>query len=107
MGLNDAGTVQGAFKLIDSFGELLLRDFITSDIEAKNLQLIFQYGEGLKEVQQLFSRDRHASMPGKFYEREGPPLFVNMPPVSGALAWVQGLMSRMNEPHRCLKVVLD
>ena len=27
-----------------------------------------------------------------------------MPPVSGALAWVQGLMSRMNEPHRCLKV---
>ena len=64
MGLNDAGTVQGAFKLIDSFGELLLRDFITSDIEAKNLQLIFQYGEGLKEVQQLFSRDRHSSMPG-------------------------------------------
>ena len=58
-------------------------------------------------MQQLFSRDRHSSMPGKFYEREGPPLFVNMPPVSGALAWVQGLMSRMNEPHRCLKVVLE
>ena len=55
-------------------------------------------------MQQLFSRDRHSSIPGKFYEREGPPLFVNMPPVSGALAWVQGLMSRMNEPHRCLKV---
>ena len=61
-------------------------DFITSDIEAKNLQLIYQYGEGLKEVQQLFSRDRHQSMAGKFYAREGPPLYVNMPPVSGAPA---------------------
>ena len=106
IGLADAGTVQGAFKLIDSFGDLLLRDFITSDIEAKNLQLIYQYGEGLKEVQQLFSRDRHQSMMGKFYAREGPPLYTNMPPVSGALAWVQGLMSRMNEPHRSLKHVL-
>ena len=38
-----------------SHGDLLLRDFITSDIEAKNLQLIYQYGEGLKEVQQLIA----------------------------------------------------
>ena len=84
-------------------GELLLRDFITSDIEAKNLQLIYQYGEGLKEVQQLFSRDRHQSMAGKFYAREGPPLFVNMPPVSGALFWLRGLIERIEEPMLKLK----
>ena len=31
---------------------------------------------------------------------------MNMPPVSGALAWVQGLLQRMSEPMSSLQVVM-
>jgi len=86
MGFDDCSTVFSAFKLIDSFGELLERDFIQSDLETKHLALIRQYGEDLKEVQELFTSDRHKSCVGKFFERDGPPLYVNMPPSAGALA---------------------
>ena len=103
MGFDDCGTVFSAFKLIDSFGELLERDFIQSDLEAKHLSLIRWYGDDLKEVQELFSSDQHKSAQGKFFARDGPPLYMNMPPVSGALAWVQGLLQRMSEPMSSLQ----
>ena len=78
-----------------------------SDLEAKNLELIRVYAEELKEVQELFTRDCDGfSSKAKMFERDGPPLYVNMPPVSGALAWVQGLIRRLEEPMRSLATVL-
>ena len=35
---------------------------------------------------------------GFYLEREGPPLYSNMPPVSGGLFWVRGLIDRIEEP---------
>ena len=59
-------------------------------------------------LQELFTRDKLGmSSKGKFFEREGPPLYINFPPVSGALAWVQGLVRRLIEPMKSLKPVLD
>ena len=46
----DCSTVASAFKLVDSFGELLERDFIQSSLENKHLSLIRQYGDELREV---------------------------------------------------------
>ena len=45
-GFEDCGTVQTAFKMIDSFAELLERDFVQADLESKHLELIKQYSEG-------------------------------------------------------------
>ena len=107
LGFEDCGTVGAGFKLVESFGEILERDFVQSDLEMKHLELIRVYAEELKEVQELFTRDRHgAASKGKFFERDGPPLYTNMPPVSGALAWVQGLLRRLDEPYRSLSTVL-
>ena len=107
LGFEDCATVGSGFKLVDSFGDMLERDFIQSDLESKNLELILVYAEELKEVQELFTHDQTGqSSKGKFFEREGPPLYINMPPVSGALAWVQGLISRLETPMRSLTPVL-
>ena len=107
LGFEDCATVFSGFKLVDSFGEMLERDFIQSDLEAKHLDLIRVYAEELKAVQELFTRDKLGfSSQGKFFEREGPPLYINMPPVSGALAWVQGLIHRLQAPMKSLTPVL-
>ena len=48
-------------RLVESFGEILERDFVQSDLEIKHLELIRVYAEELKEVQELFTRDRHGA----------------------------------------------
>ena len=106
-GFEDCDTVGKGFKLVDSFGDLLERDFIQADLEAKQIDLIRIYADELKQVQEIFSRDRNGSNSrGKFFERDGPPLYTNQPPVSGALAWVSGLIKRLEEPMKALTPVL-
>ena len=107
LGFEDCGTVFSGFKLVDSFGDLLERDFVQADLESKHLELIRIFADELKSVQELFNRERDgAASVGKFFERDGPPLYVNMPPVSGALAWVQGLLRRLTDPMKSLGQVL-
>ena len=106
-GFDDCGTIFSGTKLIDLFGEMLERDFVQADLEVKHLELVRTYADDLKEVQELFSRDRYGSdSVGKFFEREGPPLYVNMPPVSGALAWVKGFIRRVEDPVRSLAGIM-
>jgi len=107
MGFDDAGTITGAFKLFDSFADLLERDFVQSDLESKQISLIRRYGEELSEVQSIFNSSKLTSCAGKHFERDGPPLYINMPPISGALAWVQGLIFRMEAPMKSLRPVLQ
>ena len=107
-GFEEAVTVSSGFKLVDSFGEMLERDFVQSYLESKKLELILIYADELKEVQELFTRDKTGvSSKGKFFQREGPPLYTNMPPVSGALAWVQGLIHRLQDPMKALMGTLQ
>ena len=54
-------------------------------------------------MQETFNLQRTLSAPGKYLERQGPPLYVNMPPVSGALFWLRGLIERIEEPMQKLK----
>ena len=54
-------------------------------------------------MQNTFSQQKAISAEGKYLERHGPPLYVNMPPVSGALFWLRGLMERIEEPMAKLK----
>ena len=33
-----------------------------------------------------------------YLERDGPPLYDNMPPVAGSIYWVRGLIERVSAP---------
>ena len=78
---------------------------LQADLENKQIDLINDFSTELKRVQDMFTENRFRSYEGKFCERDGPPIFVNMPPIAGALAWVQGLMSRLEEPMKSLQPV--
>eukprot|EP00966_Prymnesium_polylepis_P263894 6096663-Prymnesium_polylepis.1 len=85
----DCATVFAAFKLIESFEGLLEREFIQADLERKHLELIKSYGADLRDVQDTFTKQKNLSAEGRYLERMGPPLYMNLPPVSGALFWVR------------------
>ena len=102
-GFDDCATVFAAFKLIESFEGLLEREFIQADLERKHLDLLKAYGQDLRDVQDTFTREKAGSAIGFYLERDGPPLYMNMPPVAGALFWVRGLTDRIEEPMAKLK----
>eukprot|EP00966_Prymnesium_polylepis_P148748 3436543-Prymnesium_polylepis.1 len=90
------------------------------------LQLIEGYAQDLKDVQQIFHKQKDISAAGRYLERPGaprrltmarmmvmtgddthdcrflarpgPPLFHNFPPVAGACFWVRGLKERVELP---------
>ncbi|RPH15646.1 MAG: hypothetical protein CBC49_005055 [Alphaproteobacteria bacterium TMED89] len=110
-GFDDCATVFASFKLIESFEGLLEREFIQADLERKHLELLKAYGKDLRDVQDTFTRQRSKSAEGFYLERNGPPLYMNMPPVAGALYWARGLLDRVREPmdklNAMLKVMLE
>ncbi len=91
---DDSTTVQGCFKLFDSFEGLLEREIILTDLEKKNTDLLNLYADDLKAVQEIF-------MQGK----EDPPIADNSPPHAGAVTWSRGLIERVEEPMTRLKGV--
>lgn len=84
---DDAITISATFKLLDSFEGLLERDVIAADIEKKHFDLLRSYAEDLKEVNDIFNSNK-----------ESPILSKNAAPMSGAVAWVGGLVRRIEEP---------
>lgn len=105
-GFDDCASLYDTFKLIDSFGDLLERDFIQADLEMRHVALIKAFGKDVQDVRQRFVHERHHSAVGRFYEREGAPLYKNMPPIAGALSWVRGLIERIEQPMVHLSRVL-
>ena len=102
-GFEDCPTVSSAFKLIDAFEGLLERDAMQSDLLRKQAELTVAYAVDLKGVQRLFLHQKDKSAEGFYLEREGPPLYCNMPPVAGAIYWVRGLVDRVDAPMAKLR----
>jgi dynein heavy chain len=73
--------------------------------------LIVAFGHDVRVVQGLFQAEKDVSSHGLFLEREGPPLHLNMPPVSGALIWCRGLIERVTKPmerlQQSMRLMLD
>ena len=88
---DDAVTVFGRFKLLDSFEGLLEREIIQTDLEKKNIDLLNGYAADLKQVQEIF-----------VVFKDQPPINYNAPPRAGAVAWVRGLMERIQVIHNIL-----
>ena len=106
-GFDDCDTVHGRFKLLDSFEGLLSRPIIQDELEKKHIILIESYKQDLKSVQGLF-------LEGKVLadrKDEKAPLYNNLPPIAGALAWCRSLLERIKEPMDKLQnlspVVID
>lgn len=70
------------------------------------MELIQAYGKDLREVSELFARHRLKSAEGRYLERSGPPLFLNMPPCSGAIYWARGLIERIEQPMAKLRQMM-
>ena len=81
---DDAVTVFGRFKLLDSFEGLLEREIIQADLERKKIDLLNGYAMDLKQTQEIF-----------VIFKDQPPIIYNAPPRAGAVAWVRGLMERL------------
>lgn len=93
-GFDDADTIIGKFKLLDSFEGLLNRPIIQDELEKKQINLLELYKNDLKTVSSIFMEGR--GLVDNSDDRS--PISTNMPPVAGALNWTTGLMHRIKEP---------
>lgn len=91
-GFDDASTIHGRFKLLNSFDSLLDRPIIQDELEKKHVTLIQDYARDLKVVQELLVT-----------HKDCPPAALNMPNASGAFAWCNGLLDRVRIPMEKLK----
>lgn len=74
------------------FLSLFCREIIQTDLEKKNTDLLNAFALDLKQVQEIF-----------LMRKETPPVNDNMPPRAGAVAWVRGLVERVEDPMNRLK----
>ncbi|KAL6747291.1 flagellar outer dynein arm heavy chain beta [Haematococcus lacustris] len=97
---DDCTTISMTFKLLDSFEGLLDREVIAGDLEKKHADLLASYAADLKDVADIFHAYQHR-----------PIMAKNSAPHSGAVAWVRGLVERIDEPMQKLrtmnKVILE
>eukprot|EP00955_Chlamydomonas_euryale_P098697 365162-Chlamydomonas_euryale.AAC.21 len=84
---DDCTTIGSTFKLLDSFEGLLEREVIAADLEKKNDELLDAYYNDLRDVQEIFHT-----------YKDRPIVARNAAPYSGAVAWVRGLVERIEEP---------
>jgi dynein heavy chain, axonemal len=84
---DDCTTIASTFKLLDSFEGLLDREVIAVHLEKKHIDLLYSYASDLKDVADLFAA-----------HKARPVVARNSAPHSGAVAWVRGLVERIEEP---------
>jgi hypothetical protein len=93
---DDCTTIFSCFKLVDNFEGLVDREIILADIERKRTDLLKAFQRDLQEVQDIFIRDK-----------DEPPVFDNMPPRAGAVAWCRGMIERVDEPMSRMKLMTN
>ena len=91
-GFDDATTVTGKFRLLDTFDNLITRPIIADELEKKHAALIEAVHIDVHEALVIFER-----------HRENPLVASNLPPVAGALSWCRGLLERVQCPIDKLK----
>lgn len=93
-GFEDASTISGRFKLLDSFDTLITRTIVGDALEKKHSSLIESIQINLIEVQQIFD-EHHAN----------PVIAHNLPPIAGSLTWSRSLKDRIELPIVKLKTL--
>jgi dynein heavy chain len=93
-GFEDASTVAGRFRLLDSFDNLITRSIIADFLEKKHASLIESIRVDFELVQQLFNE-----------MKDKPYIANNLPPIAGALSWCKSLRDRIQGPIEKLKTL--
>jgi dynein heavy chain len=93
-GFEDASTVSGRFRLLDSFDTLITRPMVGDALEKKNSVLIESIYIDLLEVQKIFDGNK-----------EAPIIPHNLPPIAGSLTWSKSLRDRIELPIAKLKTL--
>jgi dynein heavy chain len=93
-GFEDASTVAGRFRLLDSFDNLITRPIVADALEKKHSSLIEAIRVDLLAVQNLFNDYKDA-----------PLIASNLPPIAGALTWSRSLRDRIQLPITKLKTL--
>eukprot|EP01035_Chromulina_nebulosa_P019288 gene19288-25148_t len=92
-GFDDTPTVNGRFRLLDIFDNLINRTIISDSLEKKHGILIESIYADVLQVEYLYN-----------IYKENPPIPPNLPPISGALTWCRGLLERIQIPIDRLKL---
>jgi dynein heavy chain len=82
-------SISKSLDLLRKFQEILQRDVLRADLDAKLGVLLQNYGLELEQIQQLYENQKH-----------NPPLARNMPPVAGNIMWSRNLLKRIEEPMK-------
>ena len=93
-GFEDASTVAGRFRLLESFDNLITRSIIADFLEKKHAALIESIRIDFEQVQQLFNE-----------MKDKPYIASNLPPIAGALSWSKSLRDRIQSPIEKLKTL--
>eukprot|EP00854_Cymbomonas_tetramitiformis_P010885 gene10885-12880_t len=91
---DDCTTIASTFKLMEAFDGLLEREIIQTDLERKHIELMRAYGKEVDTVAAIFAMFK-----------DKPPTPKNSAPRSGAVYWVRGLKTRVQEPMEKLKTL--
>ncbi|CAD7939071.1 unnamed protein product [Amoebophrya sp. A25] len=100
LGFDDLDTVGGRAKLFDAFEGLLERPILEDELEKKYVLLLQGVKADLKVCKTLFSQNK-AQVD---LVSDIAPLFLNFPPVAGAIYWVRALKQRIDMPMSKLLV---
>lgn len=90
--LDDASTVTGKFRVLDTFENLVFRAIVAEELEKKHASLVAAVRGEVEEARKTFNA--HVA---------SPPLAHNHPPIAGALTWSRGLLERVQLPVDKLK----
>eukprot|EP01038_Epipyxis_sp_PR26KG_P005405 gene5405-7492_t len=93
-GFEDASTVIGRFRLLDSFDNLITRPIVSDALEKKHFALVEAIRIDLELVQNIFNE-----------YRDKPLIASNLPPIAGALTWSKSLRDRIDLPIEKLKTL--
>ena len=81
---DDAGSLSGQFRLLESFGNLLQTQIIGNRLESKHRTLLASFAAEIDAVSRLFRANK-----------DSPAVRKNLPPVAGAINWCRGLVQRI------------
>ena len=92
--LDDASTVNGKFRVLETFDSLVVRPIVADELEKKHASIVAAVKNDIEEARRTFQL--HCS---------NPPLAHNHPPIAGALTWSRGLLERVQLPMQKLKAM--
>ena len=82
-------STEASLRLLTQFQEIMHRDALKKDLDAKYNVIFRNYGADLEAVQKIYEKQKH-----------NPPLPRNAPPVAGDILWARQLLRRIEEPMR-------